>query len=1363
MKFGFRHLILSALLLLAFAANAKAQYLWMDTNGDGVNTSADVMSPNGTGTTVDVWLNTAHNKDGSAAVCQSGDPDATLQTWNSFATHINASGGTVTFTGYTNQVAAFTINCSNNGVAFNANSTEMAQCQATGTPVGNGGVNIKLFTVTVTGVTGTPSLVFVPGNTQDNNPTSFGSACGGLDFDNTIKLGTDFMDADGIGAAAGGNSSPVINAPATATGTEGQSFTLSATATDADAADNLSLTATGYPASLTLTPGSGVSPVTATLTGTLGFGDQGSYSIVWSVSDGHNPPVTTTTNLTVTNVDRAPTVSAPATASGAENTLITYTVSAADPDGDAILSLTAAPLPSGATFTANATKTAGTFSWTPTFSQSGTYTVTTTATNSLSGSATTTITVTNADRAPVVTAPATASGAANSLITFTVTASDPDADAITSLTASPLPTGATFTANASNTSGTFSWTPTNAQTGTFNVTFTAANSLSGTATTAITVTAGDRAPVVTAPATASGAENTLITFTVTASDPDADPITSLTAAPLPSGATFTANASNTSGTFSWTPSFTQSGSYSVTFTAANALTGTATTSITVTNADRAPVVTAPATASGAANTLITFTVTASDPDGDAITSLAAAPLPSGATFTANASNTSGTFSWTPTSGQTGTFNVTFTATNALTGSATTAITVTPPGDTAPQVTAPPTAAGDENTTINFVVTASDPDADPITSLTASPLPSGATFTANATNTAGTFNWTPSFTQSGTYNVTFTASNALTGSAVTAITVNNVDQAPAVTAPATASGAEGTLITFTVTASDPDGDAIASLTGAPLPSGATFTANATNTAGTFSWTPSATQSGTYSVTFTASNALSGSATTAITVNNVDAAPIVTAPLSQSGGEGTTITFTVTASDPDGDPITSLTASGTAITAGATFTADASNTTGTFEWVAAGPQGSYSVTFTASNALSGSATTTVNVTGVNHEPVVTAPANATGDEGTLITFTVSATDADGDHVTLQALGLPSGATFTDNGDNTGTFSWTPGFNQAGSYTVTFQGSDGNGGTGTANTVVTVTDVNRAPTADAGGPYSGVINVAISFDGSGSSDPDGDTLTYAWDFGDGSTGTGVNPSHAYTAGGTYTVTLTVTDTGLLTGTATTTATISTTLSAMAFTVGGNKTTSLGAGKPYTCIQLEAVDNSFQNTDVDISSIKMVSTGTGSVSEIFADASKSSVDGDKNGDGVQEIVACFKKSDLRLLFSNLPAGRNTVNVTIEGSLTSGATFSAPLTLIVKSTGAVLVASVSPNPLNPQAKLTFATSKPGAVRVQMFDPQGRLVKTIADERAAMAGYHDYTIDGRSSTGAKLASGVYFVKIVSEADGSTVTRVTIMK
>jgi DNA/RNA endonuclease G (NUC1)/PKD repeat protein len=69
-------------------------------------------------------------------------------------------------------------------------------------------------------------------------------------------------------------------------------------------------------------------------------------------------------------------------------------------------------------------------------------------------------------------------------------------------------------------------------------------------------------------------------------------------------------------------------------------------------------------------------------------------------------------------------------------------------------------------------------------------------------------------------------------------------------------------------------------------------------------------------------------------------------------------------------------------------------------------------------------------------------------------------------------------------------------------------------------------RAPVANAGGPYAASEGAAITFDGGGSSDPDGDALTLAWDFGDGSTGTGKNPQHAYADNGQFTVTLTVSD---------------------------------------------------------------------------------------------------------------------------------------------------------------------------------------------------------------------------------------------
>jgi hypothetical protein len=112
--------------------------------------------------------------------------------------------------------------------------------------------------------------------------------------------------------------------------------------------------------------------------------------------------------------------------------------------------------------------------------------------------------------------------------------------------------------------------------------------------------------------------------------------------------------------------------------------------------------------------------------------------------------------------------------------------------------------------------------------------------------------------------------------------------------------------------------------------------------------------------------------------------------------------------------------------------------------------------------------------------------------------------------------SGALTRDPGEDPGKYAITQGALALNSnYELTYVGAD-----------LTIVQANSAPTANPGGPYLGAINTAIYFDGSLSSDADGNPLTYAWDFGDGGNGLGVTPDHSYAVTGIYDVCLVVND---------------------------------------------------------------------------------------------------------------------------------------------------------------------------------------------------------------------------------------------
>ena len=498
--------------------------------------------------------------------------------------------------------------------------------------------------------------------------------------------------------------------------------------------------------------------------------------------------------------------------------------------------------------------------------------------------------------------------------------------------------------------------------------------------------------------------------------------------------------------------------------------------------------------------------------------------------------------------------------------------------------------------------------------------------------------------------------------------------------------------------------------------------------------------------------------ALTLDRIPHPPALSAPTFLNPTEGKTTAITVSVSDPDGDPIRKLEADASALPRGndASFATDAAMTSGTWSWTptyddAGGP---YQVTFRAYDPLRGQATTAMYVGNVNRLPAMLAPETAVFVETEAGGFDVRGTDPDGEELTLEATGVPVGATFEDRADNTGAFAWTPARGQAGTCTVTFTARDGWNGAGSASTRIDVRRMNRAPVAEAGGPYAGVAGAPVAFDGNGSSDPDGDLLRYSWSFGDGGEAAGPVPSHAYDRGGDYRVVLEASD-GSLSGRDSTSAHVADALPARAFVADGRRSIPLSGGSAPVCIGLEPAGGSYGNADLDLSSLELVADG-GPAAGVSPEP-RAVAEGDRDRNGVAELSLCFDRASLRRLFARV-SGRDSVAAAVEGRLVSGARVRAPIALVVVG-GAIRLSS---NPMAAGAVVTLRSSRSGRLRVRLFDARGRLVRTLADEAAAAPGYHDVALEARSTSGDRLSSGIYFLR-AETADGVATSRVAVLK
>ena len=237
---------------------------------------------------------------------------------------------------------------------------------------------------------------------------------------------------------------------------------------------------------------------------------------------------------------------------------------------------------------------------------------------------------------------------------------------------------------------------------------------------------------------------------------------------------------------------------------------------------------------------------------------------------------------------------------------------------------------------------------------------------------------------------------------------------------------GETLTLAIEATDADGDNL-TYSASGLPSGAAFSGN------TFTWTPTAAQAGNHPVTFRVTDGQFHDSET-ITITAGDSSepsnrqPILGAIGNKSISENERLSFSMSASDPDGDAITY---SADGLPSGASLSGQS------FAWTPTYSQaGVYQVAFGASDGQNqDTETITITVANVNRTPTLTDIGDRSVDEGSPLAFALSADDPDNDPITYSASGLPTGAGLAG-----GRFSWTPTTSQIGSYEVTFVASDG-----------------------------------------------------------------------------------------------------------------------------------------------------------------------------------------------------------------------------------------------------------------------------------------------------------------------------------
>jgi hypothetical protein len=829
----------------------------------------------------------------------------------------------------------------------------------------------------------------------------------------------------------------------------------------------------------------------------------------------------------------------------------------------------------------------------------------------------------------------------------------------------------------------------------------------------VTVRRGNNAPTANAGTDQTVNENNTVTLDgLASSDADSDPLTYVWTAPA--GITLSSTSAQ-KPTFT-SPEVTTDTQYTFSLVVNDGLTNSTADQvvITVKQVNKAPTANAGADQSVDISSLVTLDGSgSSDPDGDGLTYNWTAPagitLSSTSaqkpTFTAPsvAVNTNYTFTLVVNDGQVNSF-------------ADQVIVTVRRGNNAPAANAGTDQTVNENTTVTLDGSASsDTDSDPITYVWTTP----AGITLNSTSAQKPTFTAPEVATDTQYTFSLVVNDGIANSTTdqVVITVKQINKAPTANAGPDQSVEKNTLVTLDGSASsDPDGNTLIYKWTAPA--GITLS-SASAQKPTFT-APDITTNTNYTFTLVVNDGLVDSPAdqVVITVYRGNKVPVANAGPDQSVNEGATVSLDGSAStDADSDPLTYTWTAPAGITLSST---SAQKPTFTAPEVTTDTQ--YTFSLVVNDEIVNSATDQVVVTvkQVNKAPKANAGPDQSVEKNTMVTLDGSASSDPDGNTLIYKWTAPAGITLSSASVQKPTFT-TPDITENTTYTFSLVVNDGFVDSPADQVQIFVSRGNLAPTANAGTDQTVNENTTVTLDGSASTDPDNNQLTYKW-----TAPAGITISSLTTQKPTFTAPEVDSDTPYI----------------FSLVVNDGK---LNSTADQVTITVKHVDKAPYVKD----SIKNISVFSGAVPKIidlktvFADDDKSdiityTVSGNSNSGIVTPIIS---DNYLLINFSSDKFGISEVEVT---GTSNGKEAKSKFKIEVKNPTSFEPISaeteilVYPNPTSGKVTFKFTSFPDNQNWLKVFDLTGKLIhQSLAESKL-------HSID----LGGNLA-GVYFVRFDS--------------